>query len=328
VAIPTSARPPAPASDVFGELPYVNSELIPAPAQGASDVRVSTTGQLGYRDPDGIGAFRSMCDYSHMNFDDAIVFPGQPGATHLHVYFGNTSANASTTPSNLLERGNSTCRGGIANRSAYWLPAMIDTRSGAPMKPSFAHVYYKTGYQGVANEQIKAPPPGLRMIAGDSKNTIVKPRWETHAEYGCDSGGQDTIPTCQPGQTLEMHINFPQCWDGVNLDSPDHKSHMAYGAWAQVPGSPGSGCPASHPVPIPLISIIARYPVAGSDTSTWRLSSDRNGAAAGTSGHADWMDGWRGQAAGEYLPNVFVTRLLNQGLSGGSHMIGDGRVMD
>ena len=25
---------------------------------------------------------------------------------------------------------------------------------------------------------------------------------------------------------------FPQCWDGVNLDAPDHKSHMAYG-WGQ-----------------------------------------------------------------------------------------------
>jgi hypothetical protein len=117
-----------------------------------------------------------------------------------------------------------------------------------------------------------------------------------------------------------MNVEFPQCWDGVNLDSPDHKSHMAYGT--------GAGCPSTHPIALPAITIKAHYTVpSGTNTSTWRLSSDRNGATAGTSGHGDWMNGWRGQNAGEYLPNIFVTRLLNPGLSGGSHMIGDGRVM-
>jgi hypothetical protein len=306
----------------MGEMPVVNASLIPAPAVGSADVRISTTGELAYYDAGdpNMGAFRSVCEYSHMNFDDAIVFPGQPGATHLHVYFGNTAVNASTTPANLLERGNSTCRGGIANRSAYWLPVMIDTRNGAPMRPNFSHVYYKSGYQGITNAAIKAPPPGLRMIAGDSKNTIVKSRWESHIEYGCNGLGQDVIPSCQPGQELHMKVVFPQCWDGVNLDSPDHKSHMAYGT--------GNGCPAGFPIPIPEISVIGVYPVGGQNTSTWRLSSDRNGATAGTSGHGDWMNGWRGQTAGEYLPSVFVTRVLNQGLSGGSHIIGDGRVMN
>ena len=197
---------------------------------------------------------------------------------------------------------------------------MIDTRNGAPIRPSFAHVYYKTGYQGNTNASIKAPPPGLRMIAGDSKNMVVRPQWQSHIEYGCNAGGSDTIPACGVGAALEMHVNFPQCWDGVNLDSPDHKSHMAYGT--------GTGCPASHPVPIPAITVIAIYPVVGQDSSTWRLSSDRNGAPAGTSGHADWMNGWRGQTAGEYLPNIFVARLLNAGLSGGSYMLGDGRILE
>ena len=307
---------------------FVNRSLVPAPVVGFDNVRIRNTGDMGYPDPDNVGAFRTVCDYSHMNFDDPIVYPGRPGAAHLHVYFGNTSVNAATTTANITEMGNSTCRGGIVNRSGYWAPAMIDTRNGAPMKPLFSHVYYKTGYQGVANSQVRPMPKGLRMIAGDASNTVVKPRWETNVSYGCDGGGSDTIPTCQPGQILEMHIDFPQCWNGVNLDSANHRSHMAYGRWAPVAGSPGSGCPASHPVPIPSISFIILYPVTGNDTSTWRLSSDINGSVAGTSGHADWMDGWRGQTPGEYLPNVFVARLLNQGLSGGSHMIGDGRIME
>jgi Domain of unknown function (DUF1996) len=288
---------------------------------GLSDVRIATTGEQGYRDPDGTGAFRTVCGYSHMNFDDAIVFPGQPGVSHLHVYFGNTQVDANTKIGDLPARGNSTCRGGIANRSAYWVPAVIDTRTGAPVKPSAAQVYYKSGYQGLTNAQIKSPPVGLRMIAGDSKNTVVKPAWESHTSFGCEETAGNTpsvIPNCTAGQRLWASVTFPQCWDGVNLDSPDHKSHMAYGT--------GNGCPVSHPVPIPEISIIAMFPVTDS-TASWRLSSDKNGSAAGTSYHGDWMNGWRGQTATEYLPNVFVSRLLNQGLSGGSHMIGDGRAL-
>ncbi|MEV4118547.1 DUF1996 domain-containing protein [Micromonospora sp. NPDC049645] len=26
----------------------------------------------------------------------------------------------------------------------------------------------------------------------------------------------------------ESYLDFPQCWDGVNLDSANHQSHMAY----------------------------------------------------------------------------------------------------
>ena len=32
--------------------------------------------------------------------------------------------------------------------------------------------------------------------------------------------------TCPDG--LRAQVFFPSCWDGVNLDSADHKSHMAY----------------------------------------------------------------------------------------------------
>lgn len=44
---------------------------------------------------------------------------------------------------------------------------------------------------------------------------------------------------------MRAQVNFPSCWDGVNLDSPDHKSHMAFAS-----GGPNGGgdCPASHPV--------------------------------------------------------------------------------
>src|SRR5690606_18586551 len=119
--------------------------------------------------PYEIGAFRTSCSFSHMNYDDPIVFPGQPGKAHLHAYFGNTLADASSTAESLRNSGNSTCRGGIANRSAYWVPAVID-ENGAPVKPNSAQIYYKTGYRGIRPEQVQVFPQGLRMIAGDAKS--------------------------------------------------------------------------------------------------------------------------------------------------------------
>jgi hypothetical protein len=200
---------------------------------------------------------------------------------------------------------------------------MIDTRDGTPQRPEFSHVYYKGGYQGIPSSSIKVIPPKLRMIAGSAKNTSVMARWDAHISYACNAGNwehDNVIPNCGPGNELHMRIEFPQCWDGVNLDSADHKSHMAY-------GNGSSTCPTTHPIPLPEITMIVVYPIIGKDTSTWRLSSDHSGAPAGTSGHADWMNGWTGQTAGEYIPTVWTTKVINKGLSGGSHILGDGRVM-
>jgi hypothetical protein len=47
-----------------------------------------------------------------------------------------------------------------------------------------------------------------------------------------------------------MHVVL-RCWDGKNLDSPDHQSHVAYpeiGTFER-----GGTCPKSHPVKIPQI---------------------------------------------------------------------------
>ena len=45
---------------------------------------------------------------------------------------------------------------------------------------------------------------------------------------------------------MRAQVFFPSCWDGVNLDSADHKSHMAYPI-----GEYNNGyCPDTHPVHI------------------------------------------------------------------------------
>jgi len=37
-----------------------------------------------------------------------------------------------------------------------------------------------------------------------------------------------TFPTTPCPYGLRINNFFPTCWDGVNVDSPDHKSHVAY----------------------------------------------------------------------------------------------------
>jgi hypothetical protein len=37
-----------------------------------------------------------------------------------------------------------------------------------------------------------------------------------------------------------------QCWDGVNLDSPDHMAHMSYPETGTFES--GGPCPSTHPV--------------------------------------------------------------------------------
>lgn len=296
-----------------GQLPRYNVASIPKPAVGSSMLDVRTTGEQAYRDPDGTGAFRTVCTPSHYNRDDSLVFPGQAGRAHLHMYFGNTGSNANSTAESIRTTGNSTCRGGIANRSSYWVPAIIDTKDGNVVQMDRADVYYKTGYGGVQNVQVKPIPQGLRMIAGDSSRSTI---WQWGPfDFRCGGKREFGMPAGCTSGTLEVHLTFPQCWDGRNLDSPDHKSHMAYAS---------GGCPASHPVPLPEISYVMHFPIpAGRNTSNWRLSSDNYaGGQGGYSMHGDWINGWD-----PTLPPIWTSLIINRGLSGGSHMLGDGRVI-
>jgi hypothetical protein len=241
---------------------------------------------------DGVGSFRTYCFYSHMANDDPLVFPGQPGASHLHTFFGNSDTNAYSTSDSIQYSGGSTCRGGTANRSAYWVPSMIDTNTGQAIVPEFLISYYKTGYTGVQAWEVNTMPQGLRMIAGNPRASGPSgaPPWLRASSFNCayDSAGNGTSFTsemqqCSGGQMVRMIIAFPQCWDGRNLDSADHMSHMAYS---------DNGCPATHPVALPQVTFNVYWSVPEGGNWSWRLSSDMYDGTAGYSGHGDWWNGW------------------------------------
>lgn len=246
----------------------------------------------------GQGTFRVFCQLSHMNQDDPIVFPGEVGASHAHQFLGNTETNADSTAESIANSGNSTCTGGVADRSAYWTPVIVDGGTDELVAPSFNAIYYQSGFGGVDAESIQPIPEGLMMIAGDPTRTPSDSGNNgrfgfSNARWGCFGGGGapetqgdgTTIPDCDSNESVTAIINFPQCWDGQNLDSEDHRSHMAY---------PGGQCPESHPVAIPAIMQMWIFPIDGADTSNWRLASDMYPAdqPGGASLHADFVNGW------------------------------------
>jgi len=225
------------------------------------------------RDLKGVN-FVSACGFSHRAPDDPIVFPDRPGLSHDHTFVGNTTTNAASTVRS-LRAGSTTCKraGDIA---AYWMPTLL--LDGKPVEPRGATIYYRRKTLAA----VRPFPQGLRMIAGSSKamtpQNIHVTYWNCGAEVGTPPSAD--VPTCADTRrdALRLHVNFPNCWDGANLDSPDHQSHMAY--------STRGRCPADHPVSVPAISVIFRYPIAGGAGVT--LASGGRYSA-----HADFFNTWK-----------------------------------
>ncbi len=302
-------------------MPAVDISKNITPAVGYSELRIQPTTELPPFTNDG--AFRVACQPSHMSNDDPIVYPNQPGAAHHHTFFGNTSTNARSDLMHMDIAGNSTCTGGSMNHASYWMPSMIDTATHSPIKPSGAIFYYKSW--DVPSAFVTAPPKGLRMIAGNAKSTSAD---TSSGRYSCitPSTGNGTpwsktIPNCAVGTFLQMQIGFPQCWDGINLDSPNHKDHMAN---ANPALTTPNKCPASHPIGIPQVAESINFDVVTvNQTKNWRLASDNYSTTidGGLSAHADWVNGWDTTTMSGWVKNC-----LHKGADCHAHLLGDGRM--
>ena len=218
--------------------------------------------------------FVSRCTFSHRAPDDPIVYPGKPGLSHDHSFVGNTTTNASSTLTSLLAGGTTCERPG--DTAAYWMPTLFV--DGQAVTPTFAQIYYRR----TTTRHVEAFPPGFRMIAGSARATSPQPL--RVAFWNCGAGGgvapASTVPTCPDARrrALRLHVTFPSCWDGKNLDSADHQSHVTY---------PGGGrCPARFAHALPQISLIYRYPVTGAGDVSLASGSP-------LSAHADFFNAWR-----------------------------------
>jgi hypothetical protein len=292
-----------------------------------------------------VGAFRFICQAGQVLADDPIVFPGQPGASHLHQFYGNDAADANSTFSSLRTTGKSTCNGGNypGNRSGYWMPALLNGL-GYVVRPDYVAIYYKRypasgpfcqpGVKQVGT--CIALPNGLRFIFGfNMLNAAQAPTGDAYWNcVGSNGGVPGTYPNltaalakCPAGNRVGAIIKAPGCWDGQHLDSPDHRSHIAY----EQRGSDGNNhCPPGFPYVIPGFSLQAWYSIVpGDDTSKWSLSSDAMFPLLpkGSTLHADWWGAWDNDILARWTANC-IDKMLNcsAGNLGESHTLNNAAV--
>ncbi|MCB0986721.1 MAG: DUF1996 domain-containing protein [Microthrixaceae bacterium] len=220
-----------------------------------------------------VGQFVAHCGYSHSAPDDPIVHFGHSGRSHRHDFYGSTVIDASSTPE-ILMAGGTTCDK-TADTAGYWHPTLFDR--GEIVVPRSIAAYYRAA-PGVDPTDVVTMPTGLALIAGDQ--TATEPQAGEAAGWVCGTHTRvsDDPPDCPVGAPLHLILTFQDCWDGRNVDSEDHKSHVAY--------SVDGRCPSSHPVNIPQLTVSVAFPISGPDHDLTLASGNIYSA------HGDFFNGW------------------------------------
>jgi hypothetical protein len=211
----------------------------------------------------------------------------------MHSFLGNDSTNAFSTTDSLLANAGSSCKP-AEDLSGYWIPTLYE--HGVAVEPKGVTVYY--GSRLTDSTKTVPFPQGFRMIAGNAKLQVPTPDGSVNQFYCAGPGGQigrsadGNWPLCAPGASLLFQLVFPDCWDGTHLDSPDHKSHVAY--------TYDGKCGGAFPVAIPSISFVIAYPTAGS-TDGFLLAS-----GMASSMHGDVFLAWDNTALAHRVKNCVV----------------------
>ncbi|MET7454874.1 DUF1996 domain-containing protein [Streptomyces sp. NPDC005574] len=210
------------------------------------------------------GTFTTRCGVNAgglFNSDNVIVAPGVGnGAHHFHDYVGNQANNAFASDDDLA-KGDTSCED-KGDRSTYYWP-VLRLQNGTQEKDAGAP---GGGTEGNAGEivtpkdvtltfvgsprgKVTAMPRLLRIITGDAK-AFVNGTANANASWSCtgfeDRQLKDKYPLCPQGSDVVRTFKFQSCWDGRNIDSANHRTHVAF---AQADGA----CPAGFQA-IPQLS--------------------------------------------------------------------------
>jgi len=230
--------------------------VAPAPRPGRTASRGRFTSQCG-RNADG----------AHRNSDNFITSPGVTNAAHhTHDYVGNTSTDGNATNESLAAAG-TTCRFG--DKSTYFWPVIRDITTegddadqpgggadgnlGTIIVPSRVSIQFR----GNAQAKVVAMPRFLRIVTGDAK-TITNGPANSRAHWTCSGTPNRFSATqyvlCPRGQLVQRVHDFAGCWNGTDLDSANHRTHVAFA------DSTTGACPEGFKA-IPQLRITLSYQV-------------------------------------------------------------------
>jgi hypothetical protein len=85
-------------------------------------------------------------------------------------------------------------------------------------------------FRGSPVSRVRAMPKFLRVLSGDAKEGANGPA-NARAAWTC-TGFEDRLidkyPICPEGSKVERIHDFPSCWDGKNIDSANHRTHIVF----------------------------------------------------------------------------------------------------
>ena len=122
------------------------------------------------------------------------MFPGQPGLSHDHTFFGSITTDANSTPANLV--GTQTTCDPTTDTAAYWAPSLYV--NGEKVAALDAAIYYRRN----TIAPVKPFPVGFMMIGGDS--TASTPQPTNVVFWNC------SIENVNPSQTVRTAAR-PRC---------------------------------------------------------------------------------------------------------------------
>jgi len=237
---------------------------------------------------------------------DPIVQPGIP-SSHVHSVIGGNAFQRTMGPMDANKATQTTCDKAI-DHSNYWVPSLYHQRADGMwelVRHGHSAVYYQLracdyapGARACNHTVLPlAFPDGFRMVAGDPlRRTQNDSDPAQRAVHMVCLGFDGLMATQAPGfphtrcGTLRAEVYFPSCWDGKNLDSPDHKTHVSYPG---IGDFNGGVCPESHPVA--LFSIFYEFFFDTSPYTDLKFAF-ANGDATAFGYHGDFVMGWTDRA--------------------------------